>query len=82
MMEIVVALENTVVPHDPFILLADEWGQQVRGNGGVVVGRENVADIVQQGAYDGLVICAITSRSRGRLHAICDPLRFRALLSV
>ena len=46
MMEIVITLEQAMVTYDPFILLADERRKQVGGHGRMIIGSENVPDIV------------------------------------
>jgi hypothetical protein len=56
-----------VVLHHPQVGFADEGLEDGRGDIRVVVAAERVADVVQQGANDVLLVPPVAQRQRGGL---------------
>jgi len=71
--EVVVALEQPVVAHDPLRLLAHVGGDYGGRDAAVVVGGQHVADVVQQRGHHELVGLAVAQRPGGRLAAMALP---------
>ena len=68
--EVVVALEQAVVAHDPMVALADERAKDGGGHLAVVVRRQHVADVVEQRADDGFFVRAVALGAGGRLQRV------------
>ena len=84
--EVVVALEQAVMPHHPVVSVVYERTQNGGGHGAVVVRRQGVADVVQQGADHGFVVRAVAFGARGGLqrvrvaiHLIAEPIAAQGL---
>ena len=71
--EEVVALEDGVLLHHPVVLLRHERAEDGGGDVGVVVGAERVADVVEQGADDVLLVLAGPMGRRRGLEGVREP---------
>ena len=67
---VVIVLEQAVLRDDPGDLRPHVRPQDRRGELRVVVGRELIADIVQQCADDQLLVGAVALRARGGLQRV------------
>src|SRR3546814_15900809 len=65
--EEIMALENTVMLHDPVILFRQEGFQDRRRDIGVVEGAERVADVVEQRHHHIFLVAPVAMRTRRRL---------------
>jgi len=68
-----VSLEDRVVLHQPVIVLGDVRPQDGSGELCVVVRRQRVADIVQQGDHHGFVVGAVALGARRALQRVLEP---------
>ena len=59
MVEVVVPLEHTVVPDDPVRSVGDVGPDYVGGHRAVVLRRDGVADVVEQGGHHHFVVLAV-----------------------
>ncbi len=73
MVEEVVALEDPVLLYHPVVALGHERLDDRRPDVRMVVGRERVADVVEQRARDVLVIPIGAIRARRRLQRVREP---------
>ena len=73
MVEEVVALEDGVLLHHPVVVLRHERAEDGGGDVGVVVGAERVADVVEQGAGDVLLVLAGPMGPGGGLEGVREP---------
>jgi hypothetical protein len=79
-MKVVIALEQAVVLDHPVGALADIGLEDGRSDGAVVVGRVDVADVVQQGRDDGFLVRLVAQRPRRALQRVLvaiDPVAER-----
>src|SRR3546814_1620970 len=67
------ALENTVMLHDPVIIFRQEGFQDRRRDIGVVEGAESVADVVEQRHHHIFLVAPVAMRTRSRLQAMRKP---------
>ena len=73
MMGVIEALEVAVLFHHPGALLAHEGFQDRSGVFVVIVGRVDVADVVQQRAGDPVGVGAVAPGARRRLQRMAEP---------
>src|SRR3546814_17475901 len=71
--EEIMALENTVMLHDPVILFRQEGFQDRRRDIGEVEVAERVADVVEQRHHHIFLVPPVAMRTQRRLHAIRAP---------
>src|SRR3546814_17339424 len=74
------ALENTVMLHDPVILVLQEGFQDRRRDIGVVEGAERVADVVEQRHHHIFLVAPVAMRTPRRLQAMRKPVDRQAAI--
>ena len=73
MMRVVEHLEDPVMLHHPCHVPAHEGAEDFRRHPVMVLRRQPVADVVQQGRHDPVDIRAVPFRPRGRLQPVFRP---------